>query len=178
MIVVIVGHTLSGKTTLSNRLSDELGLNKIITYTNRPIREGEKDGVDYHYIDTKEIMKDEYFGKRFFYTAYQDEPFIYGMSLDDLALTNFQSGVIVSDPRGLREIKNELGFENVISIYVNIQPETLKARALHRGDKLEEVSRRLKKDYEDFVSAPYFADIVYGEDDSFDDLVEKLRGKI
>lgn len=174
MLLVITGNTLSGKTTLANKL-EEVGLNKIVTYTSRPMRDGEVDGVDYHFISDKEIMRDKYIGKRFFYTAYQDEPFIYGMSMDDLMLSNYKDGVIVSDPRGLRVIKDEVGYKNVVSIYVNVQPETIKARALHRGDSLEEVSRRIKKDYEDFVSAPFYADIIYNEGDSFKELIKKIE---
>ena len=174
MLIAITGNTLSGKTTLANQL-EELGLNKIITYTNRPIRQNEEDGVDYHFVSDEEIMKEKYFGKRFFYTAYREEPFIYGMNLDDLMVSHYQDCVIVTDPRGLRAIKDEIGYRNVVSVYVNVQPETIKARALHRGDSLEEVSRRLKKDYEDFVSAPFYADIIYNENSSFDELIKTIE---
>ena len=36
------------------RLIENTGLKKIIIYTTRPLRNGEKDGADYHFVDEKE----------------------------------------------------------------------------------------------------------------------------
>ena len=55
-IFCICGKSSSGKDTVYKRvLSDEeLKLNQIVTYTTRPIREGEVDGREYYFVDEVE----------------------------------------------------------------------------------------------------------------------------
>lgn len=49
-LVIIVGASGTGKSTLQKNL-EKGGYKKIITYTTRPPREGEQDGIDYHFVD-------------------------------------------------------------------------------------------------------------------------------
>ena len=53
MIYCILGMTGTGKTTLAREVSKKLKIPIIISYTSRPIREGEQQDVDYHYVDNK-----------------------------------------------------------------------------------------------------------------------------
>lgn len=55
--VVILGKCCSGKTLLKNALV-QLGLPLDVSYTSRKIREinGEKDGVDYHFIEKNDFV--------------------------------------------------------------------------------------------------------------------------
>ena len=50
-IFCVMGKSASGKDTIYRRLMEApgLGLERIVLYTTRPIRAGEKDGVDYHF---------------------------------------------------------------------------------------------------------------------------------
>ena len=48
--LIIVGHGASGKDYLASELI-KLGLKKSITYTTRPKRSGEEDGIIYNFID-------------------------------------------------------------------------------------------------------------------------------
>lgn len=50
-VAIIVGGTCSGKTTLIDFLQTDRDFRRIITSTSRPIREGETDGVHYHFLD-------------------------------------------------------------------------------------------------------------------------------
>lgn len=51
-IIVIVAPSGTGKSTLLNRLKKEVpSLKWSVSCTTRPMREGEVDGVDYHFID-------------------------------------------------------------------------------------------------------------------------------
>lgn len=60
-IIAIMGKAGSGKDTLLKALLQELTFTNIarpiISCTTRPIREGEVDGVDYHYL-TREQFTD------------------------------------------------------------------------------------------------------------------------
>ena len=49
-MIVLVGKTCSGKDSIKKELIN-LGMKNIVTYTTRPLRNGEVNGVDYHFID-------------------------------------------------------------------------------------------------------------------------------
>ena len=50
--IILVGPTASGKTFLRNRFEDK-GFECDVSYTTRPMRPGEKDGVHYHFLEVK-----------------------------------------------------------------------------------------------------------------------------
>ena len=56
-MIFILGKTGSGKTTIVNELVSKYGFNKIITYTTRPMRNGETNHKDYHFINNKDLDK-------------------------------------------------------------------------------------------------------------------------
>ncbi|MEK9986724.1 MAG: guanylate kinase, partial [Opitutae bacterium] len=58
LLLLISGPAGSGKTTLCDRLLEEFasGLQRVITTTTRLPREGEVDGVDYHFLDEAEFL--------------------------------------------------------------------------------------------------------------------------
>ena len=56
MILALVGESASGKTTTANMFAEsDMGFKKVITYTTRPPREGEKDGIDYYFISDQKF---------------------------------------------------------------------------------------------------------------------------
>ena len=52
-IICLMGKSSSGKDTIYKNLMEDksLGLRKLIPYTTRPMREGEQEGVEYHFTD-------------------------------------------------------------------------------------------------------------------------------
>ena len=46
-MIILVGESASGKSSIEKYLVDNYGYNKIISYTTREPREGDVDGVDY-----------------------------------------------------------------------------------------------------------------------------------
>lgn len=54
ILFVLSAPSGAGKTTVANLLLEKTnGLKRSISHTTRPIREGEKDGVDYYFVDRK-----------------------------------------------------------------------------------------------------------------------------
>lgn len=52
ILLVVSAPSGTGKTTLCHRLLDEFeGISFSVSYTTRPLRGGEQDGVDYHFVD-------------------------------------------------------------------------------------------------------------------------------
>ena len=52
-IFYIMGKSSSGKDTIYRKLqeSENLKLGRLVLYTTRPIRDGEKEGQEYHFVD-------------------------------------------------------------------------------------------------------------------------------
>lgn len=55
MIYVILGKTASGKTTIVDYISKEKWINRIVTYTSRPMRKKEKNDETYHFVTKEEF---------------------------------------------------------------------------------------------------------------------------
>ena len=53
MIIVLIGASGSGKSSIEKILADNYGYEKITSYTTRSPRNGETNGVDYNFIDNK-----------------------------------------------------------------------------------------------------------------------------
>ena len=154
----------------------EKGYSRIVRYTTRPKRKGDKQGVTYHFI-TKEEFKQK-IDEGFFaeYQSYDTEfgVWYYGTSLEDLKNANDKS-VIILEPQSYRDIKNELP-DNITCIYLYANNSTIKKRLEKRGDNPNEVIRRMESDNEDFKGFENEVDrIVYNNDgDNIDDVVSKI----
>ena len=85
-ILAIIGASGSGKTTLSLQ-AQAVGIPSIVSYTTRPMREGEQDGVDHYFvsvkdaeqmlIDRRELAKTFYGGTLYYalFSQLRDFPF-------------------------------------------------------------------------------------------------------
>ena len=54
-IFAIVGPSGSGKSTLVASLEEALGLRQLVSYTTRPMRDGEKDGREHWFVDASRM---------------------------------------------------------------------------------------------------------------------------
>ena len=77
-IYCIIGKSSSGKDTIYKKLiqDKDLNLHHIVPYTTRPIREGEKEGIEYHFTDEATLQKYRDHNKLVECRAYQT---IYGI---------------------------------------------------------------------------------------------------
>ena len=56
-MLVILGCSGSGKSTLEKYIVERTHFKKNISYTTRPMREGEIDGVDYYFVNEETFNK-------------------------------------------------------------------------------------------------------------------------
>ena len=180
--LIITGPMASGKTTLAKALEKEKGYKRIVTYTTRPIREGEVDGVDYHFIteeDFQQRVKSNFFAE---WTSY-DASFghcCYGSALDDYIYKEGKS-VVVLNPIGVMSVvnrfddmgRNLLKSDRPFVLWLDLPQEVTMLRALKRGDSVEEVYRRHKTDAIDFsvLKMGSFADVRFKNEHPVDELV-------
>ena len=50
-MIILAGPSASGKTATCLYLQEHYGIKKVVTHTTRSKREGEEEGVDYHFVD-------------------------------------------------------------------------------------------------------------------------------
>ena len=151
MILILIGQTASGKTTVKNLLVEKFGFSPIITYTTRPKREGEENGVDYFFITNEDFNARK--GYKFFAeTTEYDADFgycQYGSAYHDY-VSDGNKRVVILNPDGARQIKDLAKIAgSPIKPYVtliSVEQSRLVERALKRGDKPEEINRRLIAD--------------------------------
>ena len=149
-MIFILGKTGSGKTTIVNELVSKYGFNKIITYTTRPMRNGETNHKDYHFINNKDFInkiREDFFAEWKTYTT-KSGIWHYGISLLDFLNANNKSIVIIT-PEGFRELREKYNFD-IFSIYIDCDEDILEERINNRGDNPIEINRRLKADKKDF----------------------------
>ena len=134
-MLVLVGESASGKSSIEKYLVDNCGYNKIVSYTTRQPRQGEIDGIDYHFISVKqfESLNDQGF---FAETAIYND-WYYGVAKEDCT----DDKVAVLTPHGLRQVSKIKGI-NIISFYIDVPRRDRLIKILQRGDSIEESYRR------------------------------------
>lgn len=142
MNVVLIGASASGKSTLQTMLINrEPCFKKIVTYTTRPPRDGEVNGVDYHYVSVEkfaELVDSGFFAEHNSYRGW-----MYGTPKCDLQ-KDYENHVIVLTPAGYREFKkNNI---EALSVYIDVDRRSRLISNLKRGDDIEEAYRRSLSD--------------------------------
>lgn len=151
MIYALLGKSCSGKTTVLNYLSKIHNQKKITAVTTRPIRKGEINGVDYHFIRDEEFLALQNAGEFVCVRNYKiNNGDVWGYAfIKDEILVSGQNKFLIVDLDGFKELKNHLN-NRCKGIYLDVSDTELKERGLMRGDSSIELDRRLKADKVDF----------------------------
>jgi guanylate kinase len=147
MLLCILGFSASGKDTVANRLIDKHAFQKVVQATSRPIRVGETDGDDYHFLSKDEfelaIKNEQFISHRAFNTV--DGIWYYG--IERSALRQGDKKILIVDIEGYMDLKKNFKADKVLSIFINVSPEVRQKRVVNRKDaNLEEFKRRAKDD--------------------------------
>lgn len=142
--IVIAGPMCSGKTTLAKYLEGK-GYQRIVTYTTRPMRDGEIDGIDYHFITEDEFAKKILMGSFAEYTSRdgQNGKCWYGSAKKDYNTPGRK--VIVLDPYGVQSLT-----EASYVIWLDIPEDVRLNRVANKGYSIAEVATRYTTDKRDF----------------------------
>ena len=138
-MILLIGASASGKTEIAKRLSTNYGIKKATTHTTRKMRQGERQDVDYHFVDEATFAEMERNGEFVETTFYNGNH--YGCSKAELGLDR----CIVVDPVGVSAYL-ALGDPNLVTFFLEASPETRKARMESRGDDPELIQKRLQGD--------------------------------
>lgn len=139
-IIILVGESASGKSSIEKALVENHGFQKVISYTTRPPRPTEIDGIDYHFITDEQFKKLEV--ENFFAEIGKYRDWYYGSSILDCMKDGM---VAVLTPHGLRQMKKIDGLD-IVSFYINVPRRDRMIKILERGDDIEECYRRSLSD--------------------------------
>lgn len=154
-----MGKSAAGKDRIYSLLADnkELKLKKLILYTTRPIRDGEKNGVQYFFTDDSKLKEFKEEGKLIESRAYHTVHGIWTYFTADDGQVNLREGnyLGIGTLESYQKLKAYYGEEYVIPIYVQVEDGERLQRALQREreqkkPKYEELCRRFLADQKDF----------------------------
>lgn len=174
ILIILLGKTNSGKTTIQEILETHYGMKRIVTCTTRPMRDGEIDGKTYHFITEQEFYKriaEHKFAEYRCYNSVQGA-WYYGSLKSSYRTKN---GVIISNPYGFREIKNTLKKykEQPFSVYLRVSEYAILKRSNNRGDDMNEIVRRIKSDRKDFADLENQVDYCIDTDGNCPEVIAK-----
>lgn len=150
-MVILIGKSASGKDTVAKRLIKDYGYQKIVTWTTRPMRPGEKQDITYHYTSDEEFqdkIEEGFFAEWKKYDSVFGT-WYYGTPLLEIESFTDENRVIIITPDGYENIRQYLD-RNTLVVYLDVKNSILKKRLKKRGDNPKEIKRRLKSDNEDF----------------------------
>ena len=159
-IVYLIGKSSVGKDTIYKILKEKININPYVLYTTRPIRTGERNGIDYNFLTNKQMEyyineeKANVIEFRTYNTVYG--PWTYATIMDN----QFKSGkdlLMEGTLESYNAVKNYFDNNsniNVVPIYIEVEDGIRLERALKRerqqqNPKYEELCRRIIADSKD-----------------------------
>lgn len=158
-IFCLMGKSSSGKDTIYKRLMEDrkLNLKRMVPYTTRPIREGEQEGVEYHFVSEEELLKLQKAGRVVELRAYDTVHGVwkyFTVCEEHMDLEEDSYGII-GTLESWHAMCEYFGRDKMVSVYIEVEDGVRLERALMRErsqmyPKYTELCRRFLADTEDF----------------------------
>ncbi len=156
-IFYLMGKSASGKDTIYKRLMETKQFDAIVLYTTRPIRQGETDGITYHFVDEARFQEMQKEGKVIEARTYQTVhgPWTYFTADDGQVQLEQKDYLVIGTLESFLSMQRYYGKEQVIPVYLELEDGIRLARALKREQQQDrpryaELCRRFLADAEDF----------------------------
>lgn len=157
-IFYIMGKSSSGKDSIFKEIKKRMPeLKDIVLYTTRPIREGEQEGVEYHFVDETVLHKMEEKGCVIEQRAYHTKCGVWKYFTADDGQVDLERDnyLVIGTLESYEAMKDYYGEKKVVSLYVEVEDGVRLSRALEREQKqaepkYAEMCRRFLADSEDF----------------------------
>ena len=182
-LFIISAPSGAGKTTLAaavrKQLNDTIPLLKVVTYTTRQPRQGEKDGVDYHFVTEEAFLKLKRDNNFLETNCYNHTWYGSPRSVLD-ACAQGESFLMVLDPNGARSVLGQAP-EAILMWIVPPSIQALRERLTARGTESEkEVDSRLaiaQQELENEINHPLFHFRVVN-DDAVQEIIKIITEKL
>lgn len=141
-MIILMGPSASGKTSIGRILEKKYNIEKVVTYTTRDKRYQEADGIDYHFINKDEFLRLSN-SKFFFETTLYNNNY-YGTSFESLKNDSY----MILDINGYLKYKNSN--IDIMPFFLEASLESRKERMNLRKDSEENIKARLELDKDAF----------------------------
>lgn len=189
-IFFVMGKSASGKDTIYKKLLEYFPELKTVTlYTTRPMREGETEGVEYHFIreEQLEAMKSE--GRVIEMRTYQTMygPWSYATVEDGQIDLSQGSYMMIGTLESYESIRTYFGENGAVPIYIEVEDGERLIRAVNRekqqkNPKYTELCRRFLADETDFseekLARAGITEEERYENQELSDCLKNIAGKI
>ncbi len=154
----LLGKSGAGKDTVFHALmAMPLGLRPVVGYTTRPRRDGEQEGVAYHFVTEETFSAFRAAGKLIEERGYQTVRGLWRYAtVDDGSIDlSGASFLMIAAPAALAGLRARFGEEAVVPLYLKVDDGLRLKRMIRREEHLgspdyEEVCRRFLADCRDF----------------------------
>ena len=180
LAIVVSGPSGAGKNTAIDRVLTRVpGLAYSVSYTTRPRRPGERDGVDYHYVSSAEFDRLVREGELVEHVTYLGDRYGTGRSQIRAVFARGEDVILNVDVEGAKTLRVR-GLAGSAPVFVFFAPaslQELRDRLLERGTEDEaEIDARLQVAQEEMKAIPLFDYLVVNE--KLDAAVEELESII
>lgn len=157
-LICLMGKSSSGKDTIYKKMRKEMPeLLPVVLYTTRPMREGEKEGVEYHFVSEEGYLTLKDSGRMIEERAYNTCFGIwrYFTVWDEAKDLEQNSYIMIGTLEAYEKIRAYLGEDAILPILIDLDDGVRLQRALDRersqdNPKYLEMCRRFLADAEDF----------------------------
>ena len=141
--LILVGKGGSDKDHARKISENIVGAKYAVSYTSRPPREGEVEGVDYYFVDEKFFT--DGIESEMWYEYVIFNGWYYGTTNEQ-----FQNDkLFIMTPKGLSHLSDDDRDESGV-LYLNMPEEIRRERMLARNGNADSVDRRIEADESDF----------------------------
>jgi guanylate kinase len=178
-IVALFGEAGSGKDFLQKQIMrtdfGKENLSEIISCTTRPPREGELDGVHYHFIQTAaELINKDLIE----YSIFRD--WWYGTPIDSLDINKINIGVF--NINGIDQLINHDHQHRIDCLPIRIKciDKIRLIRQLNRESNPDclEICRRFQTDTKDFLNIPFSYKVIENNTDEINPIINEIKDLI
>ena len=142
-LIAIIGQAGSGKDSIYRRIVHQYKYHPVVGYTTRPIREGEVDGRDYHFVSVEEFDELDLITEKSFNGWY------YGISKESFSETEINIGVF--NPSQIMDLleRNDIDME-IYEIVASDKARLIRQLTREENPDVKEILRRFGTDAHDF----------------------------
>ena len=157
-IYYVMGKSSSGKDTIYKKMLERHPwFRTIVPYTTRPIREGERDGVEYFFVDAERLREMQESEQVIEVRSYNTKCGIWTYFTADDGQIDLDAHdyLVIGTLVSYRALREYFGEEKLIPVYIEVDDGLRLARAVERErrqaePKYTELCRRFLADEEDF----------------------------
>lgn len=187
LLFVLAGPSGVGKNTIIKELLTNYPsqMGRVVTYTTRPPRPSEEEGLQYHFVTSEQFQEYARAGKLMEvdpetaegHDVYKSGQW-YSMPADIYENIPEHKHLVLAevDVEGMRRLRER--YPGCVAIFVTARPEALRERIFERTDEHmteDEFGHRMRTAYEQIRAAKEFDYIVLNETGSLKESVERIK---